>query len=118
MTSGVHEGASDGSIRVSCNADLDLIRQLDLRAQLLIHHLWRALPPLMRLGGREGGTATVLPEPGPDAPGRAPRVDRHGGEVYVYRRAGQPCLVCDRLVSVQDFEARHLFWCGRCQRRR
>lgn len=26
--------------------------------------------------------------------GRAPRVDRHGGEVYVYRRAGQECAVC------------------------
>ena len=30
----------------------------------------------------------------PEAMGRPPRVDDHGGEVYVYRRAGQPCLVC------------------------
>ena len=82
------------------------------------NRIWTDLTTLMPLGVRDGRIDTVLPEHGPDATGRAPRVDRHGGEVYVYRRAGQPCLVCDRLVSVQDFEARHLFWCGRCQRRR
>ena len=41
-----------------------------------------------------GRIDTVRPEHTPEAMGRPPRVDRHGGEVYVYRRAGQPCLVC------------------------
>lgn len=82
------------------------------------NRIWSDLTSLMRLGVRDGRIDTVRPEHGPDATGRPPRVDRHGGEVYVYRRVGQPCLVCGRPISVQDFEARHLFWCGRCQRRR
>ena len=44
-------------------------------------------------------------------------VDKHGGEVYVYRRAGQPCLVCGTPVALEEFAGRNLFWCGRCQRR-
>ena len=54
----------------------------------------------------------------PEAMGREPRVDRHGGEVYVYRRAGQPCLVCATPVRTQVLEGRNLYWCPRCQRRR
>ena len=37
---------------------------------------------------------TVRPEHTPEAMGRPPRKDDHGGEVYVYRRAGMACLVC------------------------
>ena len=54
----------------------------------------------------------------PEAMGRAPRVDRHGGEVYVYRRAGAACLVCGTPVRTQLLEGRNLYWCARCQRRR
>ena len=39
--------------------------------------------------------------------GRAPRVDRHGGEVYVYRRAGLPCLVCGTPVRTAELDARN-----------
>nr|WP_235700741.1 zinc finger domain-containing protein [Corynebacterium auriscanis] len=46
---------------------------------------------------------------------RAPRVDDHGGEVYVYRRAGQPCLVCGDGVQHAVVEGRNLFWCPTCQ---
>ncbi|MDU3568976.1 MAG: zinc finger domain-containing protein, partial [Cutibacterium avidum] len=45
------------------------------------------------------------------------RVDRHGGEVYVYRRENQPCLVCNTPVKMVVRGGRHLFWCPRCQRR-
>jgi endonuclease-8 len=48
---------------------------------------------------------------------RAPRVDRHGGEVYVYRRAGQPCLVCGTEIRRADLAGRNSYWCPTCQRR-
>jgi hypothetical protein len=35
---------------------------------------------------------TVRPEHTPEAMGRPPRKDDHGGEVYVYRRAGMALL--------------------------
>ena len=82
------------------------------------NRIWADLVELMPLGVRHGRIDTVRPEDSPEMTGRDPRVDRHGGEVYVYRRAGQPCLVCGREVSVRVFEARNLYWCARCQRRR
>ncbi len=88
---------------------------LSLRAW---RRIWADLVELMPQGVRHGRIDTVRPEHSPEAMGRDPRVDRHGGEVYVYRRAGQPCLVCGREVSVREFEGRNLYWCSRCQRRR
>jgi formamidopyrimidine-DNA glycosylase len=82
------------------------------------NRIWADLVELMPHGVTHGRIDTVRPEHSPELTGRDPRVDRHGGEVYVYRRAGQPCLVCGREVSVRVFEARNLYWCGRCQRRR
>lgn len=80
--------------------------------------IWADLVELMPQGVRHGRIDTVRAEHSPEVTGRDPRVDRHGGEVYVYRRAGQPCLVCGREVSVRAFEGRNLYWCARCQRRR
>jgi endonuclease VIII len=51
----------------------------------------------------------------PEAMGRPPRVDDHGGEVYVYRRTGQPCLICGTKVRTAGLGGRNLFWCPRCQ---
>lgn len=90
-------------------------RELSVRAW---KRIWADLVELMPQGVRHGRIDTVRPEHSPEVTGRDPRVDRHGGEVYVYRRAGQPCLVCGREVSVREFEARNLYWCARCQRRR
>ena len=73
---------------------------------------------LMRDGVTEGRIDSVRDEHLPEAMGRAPRVYRHGGEVYVYRRAGLPCLVCGTPVRTQVLEGRNLYWCPRCQRRR
>ena len=56
--------------------------------------MWADLVDLMAEGVRTGRIDTVRPEHTPEAMGRPPRVDDHGGEVYVYRRTGQPCLVC------------------------
>jgi endonuclease VIII len=77
--------------------------------------MWTDLVALMRTGVRRGRIDTVRPEHEPKATGRAPRVDRHGGEVYVYRRAGQPCLVCGTEVARADLAGRNLYWCPGCQ---
>ena len=77
--------------------------------------MWDDLVLLMTDGVRTGRIDTVRPEHTPEAMGRRPRVDDHGGEVYVYRRHGQPCLVCDRRVSTEVLQGRNSFWCPRCQ---
>jgi endonuclease-8 len=77
--------------------------------------MWADLVVLMRDGLRRGRIDTVRPEHDPKVTGRAPRVDRHGGEVYVYRRHGQPCLVCGTPVRITELAARNLYWCPSCQ---
>lgn len=79
--------------------------------------MWDDLVVLMHDGVRTGRIDTVRPEHEPEAMGREPRADRHGGEVYVYRRAGQHCLVCTSTVRMTEFAGRNLFWCPGCQRR-
>lgn len=71
---------------------------------------------LMNYALVQGRIDSVHPEHEPAAMGRAARDDRHGGEVYVYRRAGQPCLVCGTLIRTKEFGGRNLFWCPKCQR--
>ena len=80
--------------------------------------IWADLVELMPLGVRDNRIDTVRPEHTPEAMGRPPRVDDHGGEVYVYRRHDLPCWVCGSRVRTAVLEGRNLFWCGRCQRRR
>jgi len=77
--------------------------------------LWADLSGLMREGVRANRIDTVRPEHTPEAMGRAPRVDDHGGEVYVYRRAGRECLVCGAEIRTAALAARNLFWCPGCQ---
>ncbi len=80
--------------------------------------MWADLVTLMAYGVRTGRIDTVRPEHEPETMGREARVDDHGGEVYVYRRHGQPCLVCGTIVRTKVLEGRNLFWCPACQRRR
>ncbi len=80
--------------------------------------LWSDLVDLMGDGVRRGRIDTVRPEHDPILAGRASRQDRHGGEVYVYRRAGGPCLVCGTIVVTERHVGRNLYWCPCCQRRR
>lgn len=77
--------------------------------------VWEDLVELMHEGVRTGRIDTVRPEHTPEAMGRAPRVDGHGGEVYVYRRTAQPCLVCAARVRTRELAGRNVFWCPRCQ---
>lgn len=77
--------------------------------------IWRDLSDLMARAVVTGRIDTVRPEHTPEAMQRPPRVDRHGGEVYVYRRAGQPCLVCGTPIASGTLAARNTYWCPTCQ---
>ncbi|MET7359484.1 DNA-formamidopyrimidine glycosylase family protein [Streptomyces sp. NPDC005562] len=78
--------------------------------------LWADLVELMHEGVRLNRIDTVRSEHTPEAMNRPPRVDDHGGEVYVYRRANQPCHLCGDDIRTADLAARNLFWCPTCQR--
>ncbi len=80
--------------------------------------IWADLVGLMASGVETGRIDTVKPEHEPAAMGRDPRVDDHGGEVYVYRRHLRACHVCSSIVRTKVLEGRNLFWCPTCQRRR
>ncbi|MBL0747166.1 Fpg/Nei family DNA glycosylase [Nocardioides baculatus] len=77
--------------------------------------IWADLVGLMAEGVRANRIDTVRPEHLPEAMGRAPRQDDHGGEVYVYRRTGMPCHVCGSTVRTGELVGRNIFWCPRCQ---
>lgn len=77
--------------------------------------MWADFVTLMHDGVDSGRIDTVTAEHTPEAMDRPPRVDRHGGEVYVYRRAGQHCHVCGTEVRTQVLAGRNLYWCPTCQ---
>ncbi|MEV0727425.1 DNA-formamidopyrimidine glycosylase family protein [Polymorphospora sp. NPDC050346] len=77
--------------------------------------IWTDLRELMATAAGTGVIDTVRPEHLPEAMGRAPRVDRHGGEVYVYRRADLACHVCGTEVRRGTLGGRNSYWCPTCQ---
>ncbi len=77
--------------------------------------IWDDLRALMKEGVVRGRIDTVHTAHTPEAMRRAPRVDRHGGEVYVYRRSGQPCLICGTPIARGPMAGRNLYWCPTCQ---
>lgn len=77
--------------------------------------IWADLVELMADGVRVNRIDTVRPEHTPEAMGREPRKDDHGGEVYVYRRTGQACHVCGRPIRTEVLAGRNSFWCPGCQ---
>ena len=78
--------------------------------------IWADLVELLAEGVRTGRIDTVRAEHTPEAMGRAPRVDDHGGEVYVYRRTGMECYLCGSKVRTEELAGRNSFWCPKCQR--
>ncbi len=77
--------------------------------------IWADLVGLMNYAMAAGRIDTVGEQHTPEAMGRPPRVDAHGGEVYVYRRLGEPCLVCGTPVLGAALAGRNLYWCPACQ---
>ena len=78
--------------------------------------IWADLVLLMTQGTKNGRIDTMRPEHMPKVMGRDARVDRHGGEVYVYRRAGMHCYLCDSEIRIAEMQGRNLYWCPRCQK--
>jgi len=77
--------------------------------------MWTDLVALMTQGTKRGRIDTVRPEHLPEVTGRAARRDRHGGEVYVYRRQGQDCFLCETEIAMCAMQGRKLYWCPACQ---
>ena len=77
--------------------------------------IWDDLVVLLGEGVVSGRIDTVRPEHTPEAMGRPPRADDHGGEVYVYRRTSMPCHVCGASVRTGELAGRNIFWCPQCQ---
>jgi endonuclease-8 len=77
--------------------------------------VWEDLVALMAAGTKRGRIDTVRPEHMPEVMGRRAREDRHGGEVYVYRRAGQTCYLCECAIEMTQMQGRKLYWCPGCQ---
>ncbi len=90
-------------------------REVDHRTWQII---WDDLVGIMHDAVDAGRIDTVRDEHLPEAQGRLARQDRHGGEVYVYRRAGEECIVCGTIVRTSLLEGRNMYWCPRCQRRK
>lgn len=84
-------------------------------SEIAVIEIWDDLVEQMWLGMVRGRIDTVRPEHEPEAMDRDPRRDDHGGEVYVYRRADQPCHVCGETVRTTVVDGRNLFWCPTCQ---
>ncbi len=76
------------------------------RGQFL--QLWQDLGALMADGVRVGRIETVRTE-------HLPLVAEDALPRYVYRRHGEPCLLCGRTVLTEVLVGRNLFWCPRCQ---
>lgn len=81
----------------------------------LFDALWADLVGLMADAVAVGRIDTVGEDHLPEVMGRLPRVDPHGGEVYVYRRAGEACHACGTPVARAAFHGRNLYWCPTCQ---
>jgi endonuclease VIII len=73
--------------------------------------MWADLVGLMRVGVRRGKIISVRPEDDHGAPSYGPGRPR----TYVYRRAGEPCRVCQTDICAVELEGRNLFWCPTCQ---
>mgnify|MGYP003418227343 CR=1 FL=1 len=72
---------------------------------------WADLVELMKVGVRRGRIIVIRPEDDHGAPPYGPRRPR----TYVYRRAGEPCRLCDTPIRTAEMEGRNLFWCPCCQ---
>jgi endonuclease VIII len=77
--------------------------------------VWADLVDMLADGYRTGVIETLRPEHADLSDGP---VDASGKRVYVYRRAGEPCLLCGTPVAHAAHAARNLFWCPACQKRR
>jgi endonuclease-8 len=70
--------------------------------------IWDDAVKLMRIGVKKG----VMLTRDDHLTGRVKLEDRY----FVYKREGLPCRVCNKKVAMEEFLARKLYWCPKCQR--
>jgi DNA-formamidopyrimidine glycosylase len=70
--------------------------------------IWDDAVKLMRIGVKKG----VMLTRDNHQTGRVKLEDRY----FVYKREGLPCRVCNKKVAMEEFLARKLYWCPKCQR--
>jgi endonuclease VIII len=75
--------------------------------------LWADIVDLLHDGVRRGKIETLRPEHDPRL--RDMGVGPCARTAYVYKRTGEPCLVCGTPVAHARHLARNLFWCPACQ---
>lgn len=76
--------------------------------------VWAMSRILLEAGVRHKGriftTAEELPKPA-----NLPLETKFSGRTYVYKRTGEPCVVCSTAVLQQELASRTLYWCPTCQ---
>lgn len=81
--------------------------------------IWTDLRRLLPLGVATGRIVT-LPEQVEEvetAVAKGEELHLEERSSFVYKRTGEPCLVCGSRVRAKEVAGRTLYWCGSCQRR-
>ena len=76
-----------------------------------LHAIWADAVPLMRAGMIDRRIVTTKAE---DRASDRPRAEKEEAH-YVYRKNGQPCVLCGTKVIRVEMAARNLFYCQTCQ---
>jgi len=78
----------------------------------VLRKIWKDAGPLMRAGMVDRRIVTTLAKDRPHKTGQALKEEAH----YVYRRQGKPCWICGtKVMKMEGFAGRNLFWCPLCQ---
>lgn len=79
-----------------------------------LEEVWQDLVVLLAEGVRVGRIVTLRPDDKPAAR-ECEAVTGRRVRHYVYKRVGEPCLVCGARVAGSTLQQRNVFWCPRCQ---
>jgi len=78
----------------------------------VLQKIWKDVGPLMRAGMVDRRIVTTLVKDRPHKTGQALKEEAH----YVYRRQGKDCFVCGtKVMKMENFAGRSLYWCPGCQ---
>jgi endonuclease-8 len=89
-------------------AGLNPKTQGDKLSEDVLLSIWDDAVKLMRIGVKKG----VMLTRDDHLTGRVLVADRY----FVYKREGLPCRVCNKKVVVEEFLARKLYYCPKCQK--
>ncbi len=80
-------------------------------SETILRAIWADAVPLMRAGMVDRRIVTTRPENRTSPQERADKDEAH----YVYRKNGQPCMLCKTKVTKVEMAMRNLFYCQTCQ---